>query len=282
MRSIKRERRTNKWVLSIAGVFVIIVMLFPVYWMFQTSVTPTRMILSRNPPLLPRFSEFTLQAYADVWFRRPLLRWLLNSMTVSVGATVASVSVSAAAGYSLSRYRVLGQSFMGFFLLMSRMLPGTLLVIPLYIMFNTVGLLDTHLALVLATATIIVPFSTWMMKAFFDSIPYEIEESAMTDGCSPSEAMWRVVVPLSTPGLAAVTIYALILSWNEFLFASTFITSPDLYLFTVGIVSFVGEYLVSWNGLMAAGLIFILPLFVVFFLLEPFLVSGLTSGSVKY
>jgi multiple sugar transport system permease protein len=161
------------------------------------------------------------------------------------------------------------------------MLPGSLIVIPFFLMFTTIGMIDSLWGLVAANVAVGVPFATWMMKGFFDTLPRELEQAASIDGCTPLQALWYVILPLARPGLAACGIYLAIVAWSEFVFARTLVTQPANWLVTVGLQSFVGEYLVDWPALMAAGVVSLLPMFVLFLLLEPFLVSGLTSGSVK-
>jgi multiple sugar transport system permease protein len=276
-------RRKNRLDLIrvIVTLAIAVVVLFPIYWMIVTSVLPSSTVLSLKPPLVPKFSEMGLRSYIDVFARKPILTWFYNSLIVTLGSAGFSILVSITAGYSLSRYHTAGQQAMGYFLLLSRMLPGSLVVIPMYIIFMKLKMINSFGALILANVSAITPFSSWMMKGFFDSIPREMEEAGMIDGCSWFGTLRRIVLPLTLPGLAAVTIYAFILSWNEYLFARTLIYDPNKWIFTVGIASFIGEHSTDWSSLMAAGVVFIIPIILLFFFLEPYLVSGLTSGSVK-
>lgn len=271
----------RRWLLFALAVAVVAVVLFPIYWMFVTSVLPSSLVLSRNPPLLPPPDAMSFAAYAEVFRRRPVLTWLMNSTLVVVGSVAISLVISTLAGYSLSRFHTPAQRVAGATLLLSKMLPGSLIVIPFFLMFTTVGLIDSLWGLVAANIAVGVPFATWMMKGFFDTLPRELEQAASIDGCSPLQALWYVILPLARPGLAACGIYLAIVSWSEFVFARTLVTQPANWLVTVGLQSFVGEYLVDWPALMAAGVVSLLPMFVLFLLLEPFLVSGLTSGAVK-
>ena len=148
-------------------------------------------------------------------------------------------------------------------------------------MFTTLHLVDNLAGLVLANIAVGVPFATWMMKGFFDTLPRELEQAAKIDGCTDMQALWYIVLPLARPGLAACGIYLAIVAWSEFVFARTLVTKPDNWLVTGGLQSFVGEYLVEWPQLMAAGVVSLIPMLVLFLLLEPFLVSGMTSGAVK-
>jgi multiple sugar transport system permease protein len=255
--------------------------LFPIYWMVVTSLLPSSIVLSRHPPLVPPLEHVSFSAFVEVFRRRPVLTWILNSVLVVAGSTAASLVIASLAGYSLSRFHTPAQKFAGGALLLTKMLPGSLIVIPFFIMFTTAHLIDTRAALVVANISVGVPFATWMMKGFFDTLPRDLEQAAAIDGCTPLQALWYVILPLARPGLAACGIYLAIVAWSEFVFARTLVTKSDLWTVTVGLQSFVGEYLVDWPALMAAGVVSLAPMLVLFLLLEPFLVSGLTSGAVK-
>ena len=260
---------------------IAIIAIFPVYWMVVSSLLPTSETLSTKPPLLPNPFSLNFAQYLEVFTQSTVLQWFMNSVIVTVGSVVISMVVSTLAGYSLSRMRSHGQTAAGFTMLLTRVLPGTLLVIPLFITFSSLGLLNSLLGLILANCTVIIPFAVWLMKGFFDSIPRELEQAAMVDGCTIFAAFRRVVLPLTLPGLAATTAYAAVLSWSDYLFAKTFIQDRDLWTITLGSASFVGEHAVDWNSLMAVGIIAIIPVAILFLFLEPLLVKGLAGGSVK-
>ena len=271
---------TRRWLFTAAAMLLAAIVLFPIYWMALTSVLPSELTRSRTPLLLPRLSAVSFDAFTSVLARKPVLTWLANSVIVTVAATLISLVIATLAGYSLSRYKSRAQQAAGFTLLVSKMLPASLIVIPFFIAFSTFGLIDSRWGLVLANAAVGVPFATWLMKGFFDGIPRELELAAMLDGCNGVQAVWYVVLPLVRPGLAASGIYLAIVTWSDFVFARTLVTSPDLWLLNVGMQSFLGEYLVDWSSLMAVGIISLAPVFVLFLLLEPFLVSGMTQGAV--
>ena len=247
----------------------------------MTAILPSASVLSRNPPLVPAFADISLQAFAAVFEKRPLATWMGNSLFVTIGATALSLVISALAGYSLSRFRTRAQQLTGLTLLLTKMLPGSLIVIPFFIMASTFHLIDSLWALMLANAAVGVPFATWMLKGFFDGIPKELEQAAMIDGCSYLTAFAYVIIPLARPGLAAAAIYLAILSWSDFVFARTLINDSARWTVTTGLVSFIGEHAVDWPYLMAAGVLSMLPMVVLFLLLEPFLVSGMTAGSQR-
>ncbi len=265
---------------TVLAILIAAFILFPVYWMVVTSLLPTDIVLSRDPPLLPPLSAISLQAYVDVFERKPLLAWLVNTLVVTFGSVAIALVISTLAGYSLSRFRTRGQQTAGFVLLLSKMLPPTLIVIPFFIMFTSFGLIDSLFGLMLANAAVGVPFASWLMKGFFDGIPYELEQAAMIDGCSELGAMRRIAVPLCRPGIAASAVYLGIVAWADFVFARTLVSQPANWLLTVGLQSFVGEHSVDWAMLMAAGSLSLIPVVILFLLLEPFLVSGMTHGAV--
>jgi multiple sugar transport system permease protein len=255
------------------------VLFFPFYWMINTSLAQRDSLFVYPPPLL--YPSAQLGSYVDVLTNRPMLRWMANSAYVVVLVSVASISLSVFAGYSLSRFRRRGTAVVGNLLLASRLLPTTLLVIPLFVVMRQLGLLNTLYSVVLADLVFTVPFAAWMLKSYFDSIPRELEEAAWIDGCGRLGGLLRVVIPLAAPGIAATTLYGAILAWDEFIFARTFITDERLWTITLGLASFRGEYVTYWNDIMAASLIGTIPIVVLFIVSERYLVAGLTAGSVK-
>lgn len=278
MKELSKRRQIG--LLAIALVTVAI-LLFPIYWMVMTSIVPSSLLLTEKPPLLPPLEAASLNSYADVIEGRPIMTWLGNSALSTIGAALISTVVSTLGGYSLSRFRSRGQQAMGFTLLFSRMLPGTLLIIPIFVLVSSVGLSNDLWSVVLVNVAATVPFTTWLMKGFIDSVPVEIEHAAMIDGCSRLRALWHVVTPVLLPGLAATFTYASILTWGDFLFARTLMSNPDGWTITVGIASFIGEFSIDWSGLMAVGLISTIPMVILFIFLEPLLARGMTAGSVK-
>ncbi len=273
-------QRRQRWLLLLAALAFMAIALFPLYWIVLTSMTPTAIMLSRNPPLLPPFASMSMDAYAAVFTRKPLLTWIGNSVVVTLGTLAITLTASAMAGYSLSRYRTAAQRAMGFGLLASKMLPGALIVIPFFILFSSIGLIETRTGVMLANSAVAVPFATWLLKGFFDAIPRELEEAARIDGCNELTAFRYIVLPLARPGLAACAAYVAIVTWSDLVFARTLLSKPEHWLVTVGLQSFTGEYLVEWSSLMAAATVSVLPMLVLFVLLEPFLVKGMTQGAM--
>lgn len=270
----------RQWVVVGLLSLVTVVVLFPVYWMVMTAIMPTSAILSRNPPLLPDPALVSFAGFAEAWQRRPLGLWILNSVLVSGAATVLSLVIATLAGYSLSRWSYRPQQLFGASLLLSKLIPNALIIIPIFMVYGLLGLADSFAGLVVAHLAVGVPLATWLMKGFFDRIPRELELAAMIDGCSELTALWYVVLPLARPGLTAAGVYLVIVGWSEFVFARTLMSSGDRMLLTVGLQSFVGEYVVDWSTLMAAGTISLTPILALFLVMERFLASGMTKGAL--
>ncbi|MET3792470.1 carbohydrate ABC transporter permease [Aquamicrobium terrae] len=275
-------KRTLAQSLALYGVVTLTVamILFPVYWLVVTAVTTTDELYRLPPTFWPDNPQWDV--FVRVWEARPILKWLANSTLAALGSVALSMLVSVSAGYALSRYSMKGGATMGLFVLTAKMLPATLLVIPLFSIFSRMGLVGSLWTLVLAHSTMIIPFATWMLKGYFDTIPRELEQAAMVDGCSPVGAMLRVVLPIATPGLAATALYAFVLSWADYAYARTFlVNSPDNWTANLGITTMQGEYVTYWNEIAAASVFVALPIIAIYLFLERYLVGGLTAGAEK-
>jgi multiple sugar transport system permease protein len=273
------RRRSSTLLVIVLVILTLIVLLFPLYWMLVTALRPGNQLLSYPPRFFP--TDLTLEAFRRVLGETLIFRWFLNSTIITVATMAIAVPISALAGYAMSRFRYTGVRETGYFLLVARMLPASLLIIPLYFIFVRLGLNDSYLAVIIANTTFVVPFGAWMLKGFFDSIPTELEDAAMIDGTTALGALARVVLPLSLPGLAATTVYCAIITWGEFVFASTLISGADRWTGPIGIASFNQQYLIQWSDIMAASLVFIVPVILFFAFLERYLVQGIAAGGVK-
>tara|TARA_R110002124_G_scaffold72441_4_gene193783 strand:+ start:1116 stop:1946 length:831 start_codon:yes stop_codon:yes gene_type:complete len=262
-------------IITLAGII-----LFPIYWLLITAVSTSDELSGLPPSFWPEVPQW--QIFAKVWAERPIGIWLINSTLAALGSVALSMVVSVLAGYSLSRFRLRGGQSMGLFILTAKMLPATLLVIPLFAVFRSIGMIGSLWTLVIAHSTLIIPFTTWMLKGYFDTIPKELEQAAMVDGCSPLGAMFRVVLPISTPGLAATSLYAFVLSWADYAYARTFLASrPDSWTANLGITTMQGEYTTDWNEISAAAVFVAIPIMLIYLFLERYLVGGLTAGAEK-
>jgi multiple sugar transport system permease protein len=263
-----------------AVILVCAFLVFPIYWLFITAISPPdqlRVLPPRFWPEIPRWDVFGM-----VMHERPILLWLGNSALAALGSVFLSMTVSVLAGYSLSRFRVRGGQSLGLFILTAKMLPATLLVIPLFGIFRTFDLIGSLWSIILAHATLIIPFTTWMLKGYFDTIPQELEQAAMVDGCSPLGAMMRVILPVSAPGLAATALYGFVLSWSDYAYARTFLTNAQAnWTANLGITTMKGEYISNWSDISAASILVALPVLLIYLFLERYLVGGLTAGAEK-
>jgi len=225
-----------------AIVLVCAILVFPIYWLFITAISQPDQL--RNLPPDPWPDDPNWWIFPKLFIEKNLSLWLYNSTLAAMGAVALSLLVSVPAGFSLSRYPVRGGHSIGLFILMAKMLPPTLLVIPLFAVFRQLHMIGSLWSLVFAHATLIVPFSTWMLKGYFDSIPRELEQAAMVDGCSPLGAMMRVTLPAAAPGLAATALYGFVLSWADYAFARTFLTNAQSnWTANIGIATMKGEYI---------------------------------------
>lgn len=274
--------RTPLQSLALYGTVILLaaLILFPVYWLLVTAVSTSAELSQLPPSFWP--DEAQWGTFAKVWEERPIPLWLLNSMLAAIGSVALSMVVSVLAGYALSRFSIRGGHSLGLFILTAKMLPATLLVIPLFSIFRNFGMIGSLWTLVLAHSTLIIPFTTWMLKGYFDTIPRELEQAAMVDGCSPMGAMVRVVLPVATPGLAATSLYAFVLSWADYAYARTFlVNAPGSWTANLGITTMRGEYSTDWNEISAAAVFVAVPIIVIYLFLERYLVGGLTAGAEK-
>jgi ABC-type glycerol-3-phosphate transport system permease component len=269
----------RKTILIYATVILYVgVSVFPLAWMALAS-------FSKDPyfPLLP--TAYSAAAYREVLSSPdPSLSfpfWYGNSVKVTVSVTLLATALSAFAGYSFSRFRFSGRQGLMYTILVGQMLPGVVLLLPLYVYLKDLRLLDTHLGLGIVYMTFAIPLCTWLLKGFFDTIPTDLEEAAMVDGCSRVGAMLRIVLPLASPGIAATALFAFITAWNDFMFALAILSTPAKFTIGLGLLAYQQEYFFQWNTLMAGGVLMSIPALALYLCLQRYLVTGLTRGSVK-
>ena len=276
---MKHEHRFAHRTLLIFLAVVLVVSTFPFAYMLLTALRPRAEIFLYPPTWLPQ--TWAWENFVDVWTAAPLFKYITNSIIVAGGATVLNLALAVPAGYALARLRFPGAALFAQLLLVIQMFSPVVLIIGLFRFMASAGLMDTHLSLILTYAALSVSFSTWFLAGYFRSVPREIEEAAMVDGSSRIGALVRVILPMSAPGLVAATVFAFIWAWNDFVIALTFISSPDKRTLPLGIYSFLGQYTIEWHYLMAAALIAVIPVVILFLMIERFLVKGLTAGGVK-
>ncbi len=257
---------------------IVLFALAPYLWMLLTSLKQESTLFSPDRQFFP--AVVTLDNYLRLFVKTTFLHNLGDSLIVSSGTMLVGLSVSITAAYAFSRFRFPGRRALMLQFLLVNMFPIVLLIIPLFIIMKNLGLLDTHLGLILAHSTFSIPFATWMMISYFDAIPRSLDEAALVDGCTPVGAMFRVVIPLTVPGIIATGIYIFITSWNEYLYASM-LAGQKVRTLTVAIQTLVGEYEIAWGLLTAGGVVGALPVTLLFMLIQKRLVAGMTQGAVK-
>ena len=251
----------------------------PFLWMLVTSLKGPQELALQYPTLIPRHPD--PGNYARVLVRAGFGRYFLNSALVAVATTLISVALAALAGYAFARFRLPGGKALLLGILATQMFPGILLAIPLYGLLRDLHLLDSLPGLVLVYTTFALPFCVWMLRNSFLTVPRELEESALVDGCSRLGALWRVVLPVALPGIAATAIFSFILAWNEFLYANTFISSAEKRTLALGLQSLIGEFTTDWGLLMAGAVVTTVPLVLAFLAIQRRLTQGLAAGAVK-
>ena len=259
----------------------IIFLLFPFYWMIIVSLKPTPDLfhMNYNPFWI---QHFTLENYLYLFQNTDFPQWVKNTIIVTVASTTISLFCSVLIGYALARLRFPGSNFLGVGIFLAYLVPPTLLFLPLAQVIAKLGLYNTYWALILTYPTQLIPFASWLLMGYFRTIPKEIEESAMADGCSRLQILWRMVLPLSIPGLLSAGIFCFTLCWNEFLYALIFMSSGDMKTISVGVVSdLIKADVLFWGSLMAAAVLGSLPIALIYSFFVKHYVSGLTAGAVK-
>jgi multiple sugar transport system permease protein len=267
-----------------AGLAVLsFVVVFPLYTIIISSIKPLGDVRSAFH-WIP--SHVTLRPYVDMWHTIPLAHYFVNSLIVSVCATVLSVTIAIFAAYAISRYRFRGRQAFTLTVLATQMFPGILFLLPLFVIFVNIekslgiSLYGTYPGLIITYLTFSLPFAIWMLVGYFNSIPRELEEAAMVDGATPIGALFRILIPVSLPGIVAVAIFAFITAWGEVLFASVLTTDATRTL-AIGLRNYASQSNVYWNQLMAASIVVSLPVVVAFLAMQRYIVGGLTAGGVK-
>ncbi len=286
------ERTTHVHLHLILGAAVLMT-LYPILWVATIAFSGNQSLaistLPENPDLWDRLraitpwpETFSFSNFTSVMTDQPFARWMLNSAIISLATTVVGVFLACTAGYAFSRFKFPGrrQGMMAF--LVSQMFPGTLMLIPLYIILvQWLGLGSSRIGLILVYATTAIPFCVWMLKGYFDTIPKDLEEAALLDGATAGQIFWKIILPLAKPAVAVTALFSFMTGWNEFILAATFMDQELMYTAPVGLRFFVGGFSQQWGYFAAGSIIVSIPVVALFLFLQKYLVSGLTAGSVK-
>ncbi|PLU52632.1 carbohydrate ABC transporter permease [Sinorhizobium medicae] len=260
---------------------VLLIVLFamaPFAWMVLTSLTPTAALNATGVSVSP--SGWSLDNYARLLQQTSFLGNMLDSLIIACGTVVLGLAVAVTAAYAFSRFRFAGRKLLMLQFLLINMFPIVLLILPLFVLMRKAGILDTHFGLILANATVAIPFAVWMLTSYVGAIPKSLDEAAMINGCSRLSALRRVVLPLTMPGIISTGIYIFITAWNEYLYALT-LGGKNVRPVTVAIQTLIGEYQIEWGLLAAGAVVGAMPATILFLLVQRRLIGGLTQGAVK-
>ena len=278
---VRRRRKLGSGIeIAVLAIFAI-VMLFPVLWMLETALKDTRDIYAVPAKVITGWTP-TFEHVKNVFSSNsPVFSGFRNSIVVATASTIIATVLGVPAAWAYSRFTLKAKKDQLFFILSTRFMPPVVVVIPIFLMFRDLALLDTLQGLILVYAAFNLPFTIWMMKGFIDEVPAEYEEAAMLDGYSRFEAFWRVTMPLLVPGIAATAVFALIFSWNEFVFSIFLITDPDTRTAPAAIAGLIGGTTINWGLVAASAMVFAIPVLVFAFLVRKHLVAGVTLGAVR-
>ncbi len=256
-----------------------LIAIYPALNVFSISIRPGDRLRSTDLAIIPE--NWTWNSYLELFTEQPFLRWLGNSLTVSLAVTLFGVALAAIGGYSLSRFRFVGRNASMLSILTTQMFPATMLLLPLYVVIANLNLVNTFTGLLVFYTATALPFCLWQMKGFYDTIPFSLEEAARIDGCSQWNTFVRVALPLAVPGLVITALFSFMTAWSEYIVAAQVLQETDMFTLPLGLKSFEATMSTQWGLYAAASILVSIPVVIVFVMLSRYLVSGLTIGAVK-
>jgi ABC-type glycerol-3-phosphate transport system permease component len=262
-----------------SAAILLILTAFPFFWMVSTSFKPLREIFVSPPYFLPK--DFTLANFDRLFEQTRFLIYFKNSLFVSTSAVLLTMAIASAGAYSLTRFKFYGREKIASLILFTYMFAPIMIVIPFYVLIKKIGIANTHLALIMAYTAFCLPFSLWLLRAFFQSIPLVLEEAALVDGATRFRAVVHVILPLALPGIIATSIFTFILAWNDYIFVRILITSDHLKTLSVGIADLHNATVIDWGMIMSGGMLITIPVLVFFIFIQRYLIAGWGTGAVK-
>lgn len=279
-RANRGDSKFKRLIIHLILIGYCIISIYPLLRIFSVSLRPGNRVLSTDLSIIP--ADATWENYHKVLFDQGLLQWIWNSLAVTITTAIIGLIIASTSAYAFSRFKFKGRSTLLIYLLTTQMIPTSMLMVPLYILAIKLGMVGTYRGLVIAYAVTSVPFSIWILKGYYDTIPIELEEAAIIDGASPLQAFWKIILPLSTPALAITFLFNFSQAWNEFLIARVILGSQESILtWPLGLNRLMGQYLVQWGQYNAASIIVSIPVMILFLAASKYMISGLTLGSVK-
>ena len=277
----KKLTRKKNILFSVVSVVILCILLFPLYWALITSLKTEQEIFQNPPTFYPHILNSKSYAAQVETGDFNMFRSFANSFLISVGATVIAVLLAVPASYGIAKYHFKGRKVMLLAFLVTQMLPVSVLLTPMFIMFKNMHVYNTWIAAVLADATIGIPFSVLILKNYFSSIPKDLEEAAYLDGCNKFTAFIRILIPIAKPGVMVCAIFSFLYAWGDLAYGMTFILDQEKRPITAGIFNFMGQYGTKWSYLTAFAVVTIIPVALIFIFMQKYIVSGMTSGAVK-
>jgi ABC-type glycerol-3-phosphate transport system permease component len=279
LESFGRKIRLHGLVTAVLLAISLVIVLFPIMWMVFASIRPVSETFGTPPAWIPR--EISFEAYEEIFFDPRQQRYQVNTYIIALSTAFLSVGLGSLAAYGFSRFRIRGAGFILLAILAVQMLPGVSIIIPFYNMARWAGIWDTYLAMILADTAFALAISIWLLKGYVDSIPTDLEEAAMVDGCNRFQAFYNIVLPLLAPGLVGTATFAFLYAWNDFVFATILRDGHELMPMTVAIGNFFTSHSRDWNSIMALNTMATLPLVAIFVFLQRWVIQGMTAGAVK-
>ena len=275
LRNFKTINKHEKISTHLILLHFVLITVIPLLWIIDIAFSPGNALGGEIG------DSFSTEHFSKILQGDSFWIWFVNSLIVSVGTSLLGLTIAIPAGYAFSRYKFTGRDVSMFAFLLVQMFPGIIILVPYFLVMKTLGLLNTHLGLILAYCVTALPLCVWMLKGFFDTIPRELEEAATLDGCNQFQVFTKVVLPLSTPAIAVTALFSFLAAWNEFLLALTFNTSNDMYTLPVGLASLISSTGQAWGDFAAASVLVSLPVALLFLFFQKFLIDGLSAGGVK-
>jgi len=273
------EKRSTKYFYNIVIGLVVLSVAFPLYWMIYTTILPRSDLYLFPPKIIP--SSINIDGYIKIFAERPVVNWIANTIIVGIITVMFSVPPAVFGAYAFYRFNFKGKGALFNMLFILMIVPSAVLLVPFYQLLSSMKLTNNLLGLSLVYTVFTVPMNTVLFYSFLFSIPRAIEEAALIDGCSIFSSFRKITLPLSIPGIVAISVNSLSLAWNEFLFAITLLNKPTTWTAVCGVYSFVGEFILMWDRAMIVSVYFTVPMIIFFFLIQKYFIVGLTAGALK-
>ena len=277
--SVRKDGFIKRTLIHLILIISAIIAVYPALRVFGISIRPSDILYTTNLEIIP--DDATLSAYYKLIFEKPFLTWLKNSLIVSFFTVVLGVTLAATAGYVFAKKRFPGRKTGLIFFLIVQMFPSTMLLLPMFLLLRKVNLTNSHLGLIIAYTTFVLPLCVWQMRGYYETIPDTLEEAALVDGLNQFQAFYKVILPLASPGLVITALFSFMSSWNEIMIAKALMQDPDMYTLPRGILNLSSQFNTEWSTFAAGSIVIMIPVIILFLILSRYLVGGLTLGSVK-